>query len=259
MATLDVTFGGLCLFVQRAKDPGKGLFVLMPREQGHHGPDEHIPTLRVETPKIEHRLSNKLVITLGDLGSGHGAPPIPSQLADVSGYAGKPVDALWLDTDPVQWGPCLAVRVEMPLGSVIDPIGDVAKMAVTYGKPRKTHKIGLVGQAKVRNIAIPDSGVTIDNIPISPDRSGNLRIHLLNVTKKDLENPKRDKHEMCEVMLHFRAYYKLLSSTCVLPLNAPDLVVDEYIDEQRVSTTAEPEEVEGIDPYRCTVGFGGPP
>ena len=249
--TLDVTFGGLCLFVQRQTAGAEGLFVLMP-VAGHHGPDEHIPTLRVKKDNLEHRLSQPLVIKLGNRQGGQQAPSLPMELAAVSAYAGgTPVNVLWLEGDPKKWGSCLAVRVEMPLESVVTSKGEYAKMAVTYGAPKKTHRVDVAGLATVSNIPIREPSITIDGIEIKPDSSGTLHIELLNVPKKDLHTTKRDEHEMCEVMHHFRAYYRLLSSTCVVPPSAPDLIVAEYVEERP--------HTKGVDPYRCTVGFGGPP
>jgi hypothetical protein len=271
--TLDITFGGLCMFVNSREH--QRLFVLMPMLRHSEDEDDHnhFPTLVYDT-KYEQRLygatpldttrstlvrDDKTMIRLlpnwDTIQIGNPAKPgnnvtMPSELGAVSLYAGgRAVDRSFLETKPTG---CLAVRIELPFGVRIDPDRrHLGRIAVTFANPtKKTHKLQLTGQATV-SIELDETELSIAGKKLKPD-GRKMEIDLVNLPQPDIEKPKQHRHEMCEKMHHFRAYYSLLSGDCTPPAGVPDLIVDEYVEEQELRTR-------GVDPWRCTVSFGDPP
>jgi hypothetical protein len=225
--------------------PQPTLFVLMPVMNGHHPSENHIPTLLVDIPgggeaqfplvEPSHR-----VVRVGDFTESGRRTEMPEGLAAVSRYAQKVVDPTWFSVTPPT--DVLAARFELPPGLEIKPEGRCAKLKL---KGSLAGPETLYGLATVKDIHIDDSAVTIGPVRLSSKGNSRLKVRVVNLPQADIDEPDRPGGpNKDEAVPHFRAYYNLLKK----PGGGPDLVVDDPKCGTPSST--------GVDPYRCTVGFG---
>src|SRR5262245_27873355 len=127
---LEVTIGGLCLFVQREDDFAKGLFVLMPSHAGHS------PWFKCDGKHIDGGSAGKLfkapfreVVTLTGSETSGVREPVPDFLLPVSTIKNKPVANRWTEI-AVPINP-LAARIDFDLGQSVELVrnsqGEVSK------------------------------------------------------------------------------------------------------------------------------------
>jgi hypothetical protein len=241
---LDIEFGGLCMFVDGANHEGKRLFVLMPVMRGHHARDDHRPTLLFtmsDGNEAQIRLAEGSRVRLGDFSKTGSRAKMPLGLGCVSKYAGSSVDEKWLNEIPAD---DLAVRIELPPGLDVKPEGKCANLKITYDGSETKQK--LYGRASVRNIPVSESSITIGPVKLTP-KHNKLAIKLVNLPQADIDNP--NATYPCKPgnrVPHFAAYYKMLAPHAA----EPELLIDDC-------NCSSPEAL-GVDPYRCTVGFGCP-
>jgi hypothetical protein len=258
VATLTITFGGLCLFVRRYVDPA-GLYVFMPRTHRVHG-EMHCPLLISDHPTSA---SNWLVTpyegrdeTLGTFGAPAPDPfaKLPPQMLRMSRYAALPVASSLYGMAPPTG--CLLAKVRMPIDTEILRIGDVGQMAPPDDDPgpftgEVTVELQVAGRLKIGGQEIHPNG-------------NNFQVQLVNVPISHLKKPFRPVRQ-AEEAHHTNAYYSLLrDQSCPSTLRRP-IKFGETTTHSGPFPDPEPCRLQAfsmprvgirwIDPLNCTIGM----
>jgi hypothetical protein len=287
LQTLTITFGGLCMLVQRTKPAAKaGLYVLMPNmTDGHHSTGhDHCPIFVCATEYVvggngnvgfEH-LKPGDTINLSALTSGTRRDI--REIADVSEMdGGRKVDKDCLEATH----PRLAARVVLPLPPARKGIVGLGKA----GKFKAPNANGNMASHKFHGMLAIE--YTIENpgawdlkfkgTQLQPDADGHLEFALLNVRPKDLNVRHDYMHRARYPWTHPRAYHHLL--TDALGMDGPPAIIDETggSETDTPDYTLCPDltkpsswpvkmvpkktdfKVSFIDPFTCTLGGGCPP
>ena len=262
---LTIEFGGLCLFVERNDAQAKGLYVLLPRVQDASMP-AHCPTLVIHSragdgvamPFDAGGAVNGPVLDLGDIAGGGSPAADPSGLAQTSKYVnGTPVEDRYLTQPP---SGALAARVRLPLGTSIEPFGKPAQLKDPDG-----NLVAVYGRVRVH---VPPYGPIREFVRRLAGTGAEVVLSVLNIPAYDLRHAGSKYHHHKDwAARHIRAYYALLG---VPPrdFTYPGEINPGYPDDPppdscisaptrvHIPPAATGPQIEFIDPYNCTVGYG---
>ena len=261
---LTITFGGLCLFVEKTRGDNVGLYVLMPRM--NMAGMVHCTTLIGYDGKkvVWHHLRDSE--NLLDLADAKAAVVKHDGILEMSNYGQARVDpACFTDTPPG----ALALRIALPLGSAIAAFGDSTMLTVPQNGGAKD--LQFAGQVNV-TVDVPDGqSIKIGGV-ILPSVAGangqEINVIIANATRNQLAKKKATavKGRSAE---HIAAYYNLLENPPVRPdiLHAVGQAADPDPEPDTCPTEIDHPNhfVKGPfssvsiffgDPANCTVGWG---
>jgi hypothetical protein len=269
MFKLRISFGGLCLFVQKTTGINPGLYVLLPKTGGMPGMVKHCPTLIYQgVAGREYRPLTRSENYL-DMAPAGSPSPHPCEIMEMSKYAGAAVNSGCFDGSNQN----VAFSFVFPLGGTILPTGECAKFTVPAGKD-KTEDRYFTSQADLV-MDLPDlsgKGLSINGVALQPI-DGALSLSIVNAPP-DYFYGVRDAVVKNTKAEHLCAYYTLLDPTNPNPpvdiLHAEAQVGVGVADPLRPCPGAkahpalanEGESSAAIpfygDPANCTVGWGCP-
>lgn len=206
MFKLKISFGGLCLFVQKTTSPNAGLHVLLPKT-GMPGMTKHCPTLIYKASgTTEWR---PLTRSESYLGLPVPKPDInrPLQIMDMSKYAGgADVDSGCFNGTNVN----LAFSFCFPLGTPVTPAGKTAWFTVPAAAPAATEDLEFSSLAEI-TFDVPDlegRGFNINNVTLQP-ADGEIALIIANALPDHFYGVVAEARVGCPAK-HIPTYYDLM-------------------------------------------------
>lgn len=267
--TLNIDFGGLCLFVQSTVGP-VGLYVLMPKMDNGDKAMLHCPMMLVPNGNLEPGAKHGRLVPLvtdndkdlTDLANTSGRAPFPWGALQISDIVGEYVDTTYL-VNPIAGN--LNTRVILPFGTEMRPAGGVGKVLV----PGESEPVTVVGRVTV-TVALKDPStiLTIGGQQLYPDSAGVVSIQLVNVPRAHVDRRKRP-HKVGDPATHIRGYYGLMENYDEDGDQWPNVVIAETINGDPKATapmpcakksedfdipSAGPASIYYVDPLICTAG-----
>jgi hypothetical protein len=259
---LKITFGGLCMLVQKEKRPDdadEGLYVLMPDASGHG-----VAHCRMMiTPPAKFAGNDRVMpLTqrfedLRSLAPSGPAVPRPETVLAYSKYATKVVNPDCFGGNPPN---SLGYRIALPLGSKITPRGEVGQLNV----PGETVARPFVGLVDVEFHVPSQDALQINGKALHPDSDHRIFLMLLNVPFSELYDERLGAEQGVGVG-HLAAYYGLLALNGLntIPIITHAETKKPTVTCCRACPTCEqdtPRPVDwwekGVDPNNCTIAWG---
>jgi hypothetical protein len=222
---VNITFGGLCMFVQCLEEERKGLWVLLPDMSSTPETNamNHCAMMVVSDPAAttKHTLHAIAGTDLDLTPNGAAAPVAPldtKYLFTASKYAGN--DGVAADCFESSMPKKLIARFRLPLsttvGAVTGPNGEgVGEVLVEHTGPVKT-----VGSAiasftlNTTSLSIPVKGNGGSPAVLAASASGSVELLIVNAPRTHLDYAQgtRFKHFAGEMLMHTSGYFSLLRS-----------------------------------------------
>jgi hypothetical protein len=247
---LEITFGGLCLFVQR-DDSVHGLFVLMPEYMQHQPMMIYDGTYTGETQGDVVHIRGQSIPIIGHYNGPR--TTIDPVIAPVSEIAeGRRVADHWTE-DAVPAAP-LSARIVMDLGLTVVPqvLANPPKVKATYkknGEMVATSHVHIATGFATVSIPVNAATISIAGKTFSP-QSDAVELLFVNIPPGDLSQTQPKPHRTDELVEHFSAYYTLMKG-CPPKCSGPEVRVAEDFYPPKG-----PFRNGFVDPVTCMLGNG---
>jgi len=258
---LKITFGGLCMLVQKKEEGSEqGLYVLMPdaSDHGAHCRMMILPSAHSGIHKDSVEPLTRQIDSLRSSLEGGVAQRRPETVLAYSEYAKKTVDPIYFAANPPT---NLGYRIALPLGSKIVPrlytgLLNVPELGGTVARPF----VGLVDVT----FQVASPIVQINGQDLHADHENKIVLMLLNVPFSELYNERLGAKKDAPAH-HVDAYYGLLDPRGTDPMP----VITHAENKQPTPFTKRPcpdgkKETpcpidwvnKGVDPNNCTIAWG---
>ncbi|MDB4881579.1 MAG: hypothetical protein JWL95_345 [Gemmatimonadetes bacterium] len=266
---LTITFGGLCMFVQRSRPP-VGLYVLMPKFEVEGMPEmKHcqvmITQAQNDNPSIYVPLDRGFEDKRDLADSCRRTADAPKTL-EISKYTKRAVDPRCFDDEELA-PTSLAWRIALPLGSTMrlpdtPPALPISKLLVPDSSNNYVSG-DFVGLVKVDVDVKDGDGITIAGERLTA-QGGALGLSLMNVPRFELDQGRIGTVALQEPM-HVKAYYSLLQDydpsiglPIVFAATMPGLPTMPHANCPERGEHAHADAGRGVDPNNCTIATGCP-
>jgi hypothetical protein len=266
--TLNIQFGGLCLFVQRYKDGDPGLFVLMPATHGHHGGGKVPEHCRLLIAEGKYVSSGKDVVSAlprlvpwMDATNPGARVAQPDGALEFSKFTKRAVNSACFEaTLPASVG----TRIELPLGTMLESDTPMGELDVPGHGPQ-----AVTGQVTASVAVTKYTTLTIGSHILVPV-DGEISIRMVNVPATELAH-KRRPYKRHSKATHVDAYFPFFTDDFHSgsfgithshehnPNGAePDPMPCPSTDTEHMLTASTFAELNvlGVDPNNCTTGGG---
>jgi hypothetical protein len=250
---VEITFGGLCLFVQRDDSAKTGLFVLMPAFVNHLPFLYYDPKYAKESGTEQIIYPIHQVIDLTGHPSGKARQKLPPEIAPVSEIlSDKRIANHWTE-DKLLLAP-LTARIDLDLGWPVVPHPTAMKVDVHGFYKKKgdtlpgTHPHTVTGTAIVTITGVADGQtINVGGKILYQQRDG-IKFSLLNMNPNELHSSTTTTYPKGKTVPHFAAYYNLVKD-CSWNCGGPSLKLTKQV-------SVGPYHAEFVDPVTCMLGGG---